>query len=127
MEENTDTAKPKSKYENANYRPTDLEDSIHWHEYIFVGLKAKADAAEAALRKYQSKLVNDEMTKRASDKRATLEDYAQFANLVFLPEDDETLGRLQMACNNAVSDKVNMENKIQRLRNLMQLQGNVKL
>lgn len=117
-----------NKYDFPGYKPVDLEDSITWHQHIYETLKDKSDQAEMNLRSYQQKLVDVEMTKRAEDnKKPGFPDDPQLGRMVFLPENDEKLKRLQMDRDNCVSDMVGMTVKITRLKALLTLQGNVKL
>lgn len=117
-----------TKYDSPVYKPVDLQDSIQWHEHVLTGLKEKSDHAETELRSYCQTLVNKEMDRRAEENRKPgFPDDPQIARMVFLPETDEKLKRLQIERDQKVSDMVSMEVKITRLRNLLKLSGNVKL
>lgn len=134
--ENKDAAiKVKSKYEVAHYRPTDLADSIAWHEYALEGLKAKEKQLD---RDYNQRGYDLAMAQRAEmdldnvhgKAEMVAEDGSKIPSMNFVvieTQKDIPMKRLGEDLDFTKGEIVRLERKIKAMKQMLAQSGSIKL
>lgn len=115
------------RFDDPNFKPRDLQESISWHEHALKLARVAAEEAGAKLYVYKARIVAGQLTSIKADEDSNR--YRGYetetgailpmARMVFLPSDDRELKRLEEDALFTNSEVSRLERKISEMRRLL--------